>query len=206
MQFGLTSGVAVALGIAGLALVSVLPTCLYLYVEPRGRRLWAREGDSVATRRAPGVVRASAWLSFVLGQLAIPWLLVPVACGVLLYLQAKLGIWRPVGMAATAAAGVMGVIQSVLAFRLLPLGVKLLMRDVPACVRASRRARFFALANALVLGGAVVLGWAAHVPGLVNPWLGAALDWAALRPVMIYGAACVVHSLVLGRCARAAQT
>jgi hypothetical protein len=201
MKFGL-----MALAFAGVALVGLLPTCLYLYVEPRGRKLWAREGDNAATRRAPPLVRVTAWLSFVLGQLAIPWMLVPVACAVLLYLQAKLGIWKPIGMATTAAAGVAGILQSLLALRLLPLGVKLLMRDARACARTSPRARFFATANASVLAGALALGWVAHVPGLVNPWLRTALDWAALRPVMIYGAACVVHALLLGRCARAAET
>lgn len=50
MRFGLTLGI-----VAGLALVSLLPTGLFLYVEPRGRKLWAREGDTPATRRAPKV-------------------------------------------------------------------------------------------------------------------------------------------------------
>ncbi len=203
MKFGLTLGAA----LLGLAVLSLVPTGLYLYVEPRGRKLWARGGDSPATRRAPLLIRFGAWLSFALGQLAIPWLLVPVGCAVLLYLQAKLGIWKPLGMASTAAAGVLGVVQSVLALRLLPLGVRLLMRDSAACARAGSWARFATIANAAVLGSAGALGWAmAHIPGFVNPWLAAALDWAALKPVMIYGAACLVHALVLGPRARAART
>jgi hypothetical protein len=202
MKFGLTLGVLVA----GLALVSVLPTCLYLYVEPRGRAMWARDAQDAANRRAPVLVRLSAWMSFVIGQLAVPWLAVPIACGVLLYLQAKLGIWKPAGMAATAAVGVMALVQAVLAFRLLPLGIRLLMRDAKAGARAGARDQFAALANASVLGATGALGWVmAHVPGLVHPWLATALGWAGVRPVMVYGAACLLHSLALGACARATQ-
>jgi hypothetical protein len=203
MRFGLTFGIATA----ALALLSVLPTCLFLYVEPRGRKLWAREGDSPSTRRAPALVRATAWMSFLLGQLAIPWLVIPVVCGALLYLQARLGIWKPVAMASTATAGVLALFQTVLAIRLIPLGVRLLMRNADGCAQAIRRARFAAIANASVLGGAAALGWAmANVPRFVNPWLGTALDWAVLRPEMVYGGACLLHALVLGQCARAAET
>jgi hypothetical protein len=202
MKFGLTFGVVAA----GLAVLCLLPTCLYLYVEPRGRAMWAREGEAAAKRRAPALVRVSAWLSFVIGQLAIPWLAVPIACGVLLYLQAKLGIWKPVGMAATAAVGVMALVQALLSLRLLPLGVRLLMRDAKACARAGARAQFAAVANASVLGTTAALGWVmAHVPGLVHPWLATALGWAGVRPVLAYGVLCLVHSLVLTQCARAAK-
>jgi hypothetical protein len=203
MRFGLTFGIATA----ALALLSVLPTCLFLYVEPRGRKLWAREGESPSTRRAPGLVRATAWMSFLLGQLAIPWLVIPVVCGALLYLQARLGIWKPVAMASTATAGVLALLQTVLAIRLIPLGVRLLMRNADGCAQAIGRARFAAIANASLLGGAATLGWAmANVPRFVHPWLGTALDWAVLRPEMVYGGACLLHALVLGQCARAAKT
>lgn len=202
MRFGLTFGI-----IAGLALASLLPTCLFLYVEPRGRTLWAKEGDSPSTRRAPALVRASAWMSFLLGQLAVPWLLIPVVCGVLLYAQARLGIWKPGAMACTAAAGVLALLQAVLAIRLVPFGVRLLMRDARSVSLIGPRARFAAVANASLLGAAGVLGWAmASVPRFVHPWLGTALDWGVLRPEMAYGGACLIHALVLGQCARAART
>jgi hypothetical protein len=203
MRFGLTFGIAAA----ALALASVLPTCLFLYVEPRGRKLWAREGDSPSTRRAPAIVRATAWMSFLLGQLAIPWLVIPVVCGVLLYLQARLGIWKPVAMASTATAGVLALVQTALAVRMIPLGVRLLMRDARTGSVAASQARFAAIASASVLGGAATLAWAmANVPRFVNPWLGTALDWAVLRPEMVYGGACLIHALVLGQCARMAKT
>jgi hypothetical protein len=202
MRFGLTFGI-----VACLALASLLPTGLFLYVEPRGRNLWAREGDSSSTRRAPALVRATAWMSFLLGQVAIPWLLLPAVCGAFLYLQARLGIWKPLAMASTATAGVLALVQAALAMPLIPLGVRLLMRDAGACARASSRARFVAMANVGILGAAVTLEWAmAHVPKFVHPWLGTALDWAVLRPEMLFGGACLVHALVLGRCARAANT
>jgi hypothetical protein len=203
MRFGLTFGIVAA----ALALASVLPTCLFLYVEPRGRKLWAREGDSPSTRRAPAIVRATAWMSFLLGQLAIPWLVIPVVCGVLLYLQARLGIWKPVAMASTATAGVLALVQTALAVRMIPLGVRLLMRDARTGSVAASQARFAAIASASVLGGAATLAWAmANVPRFVNPWLGTALDWAVLRPEMVYGGACLIHALVLGQCARMAKT
>jgi hypothetical protein len=202
MRFGLTLGI-----VAGLTLVSLLPTGLFLYVEPRGRRLWAREGDTPATRRAPAVVRATAWLSFLLGQLAIPWLLIPALCGGLLYLQARFGLWKPIWMASTATGGVFALVQAMLALRLIPLGVRLLMRDERSCKVAGARARFAAVVNAGVLGGAGALGWAmGNVPKFVHPWLGMALEWGVLRPEMIFGGACVIHALVLARCARTAKT
>jgi hypothetical protein len=193
--------------VAGLALVSLLPTCLFLYVEPRGRNLWAKAGDSPSTRRAPAVVRATAWLSFLVGQLAIPWLVIPVVCGALLYLQARLGMWKPVALASTALGGVLALVQAGMAISLLPLGVRLLMRDARACERAGARARLAAIVSVSVLGGAGALGWAmTHAPKLVHPWLGTVLDWAVLRPEMIYGGACLIHALVLAQCVRAAKT
>jgi hypothetical protein len=197
-------GITVTAAILGVLFAAILPTCLYLYVEPRGRRQWAALGDSPATRKAPPLVRFTAWLSFLVGQLALPWLLVPAACAVLLYLQTKLGVGRPVGMAATVAVGVGALVQSLLALRLLPLGVRLLARDAKLSARASGRARLHALVSAAVLGGCGLLSWAmATVPNFVHPWLRTALVWTALRPVMAYAAVCLLHAMLLGRCARA---
>jgi hypothetical protein len=197
---GLTLGVSVL----AAALAAILPTCLYLYVEPRGRRQWAVAGDTPAHRKAPLVVRLTAWLSFGVGQLALPWLLVPVACAGLVYVQAKLGVLRPVGLAVTLAAGVAAVAQSWLAIRLLPLGVRLLARDAKLCAGIAGRARWNAGLSAAVLASSLALSWAmTALPGLVHPWLRAALAWTALRPVMAYAAVCLLHAILLGRCARA---
>ncbi|HTB76863.1 MAG TPA: hypothetical protein VK762_26640 [Polyangiaceae bacterium] len=202
MRFGLTFGI-----VACLALASLLPTGLFLYVEPRGRNLWAKAGDSPSTRRAPALVRVTSWMSFLLGQVAIPWLLLPAVCAAFLYLQARLGIWKPVAMASTATAGVLALVQAALAIPLIPLGVRLLMRDAGACDRAASRARFVAMTNAGILGAVVALEWAmVNVPRFVHPWLGTALDWAVLRPEMMFGGACLAHALLLGRSARAAKT
>src|SRR5215472_1850515 len=121
--FGPPATIVVPSVILGALLAGVLPTCLYLYVEPRGRLSWGAAGDTRATRRAPVIVRFTAWSSFVVGQLALPWLLLPAACALILYLQAKIGVGRTVGSAATVIVGVMAIIQSLLAFRLLPLGI-----------------------------------------------------------------------------------
>jgi hypothetical protein len=173
-------------------------------VEPRGRVQWATAGDTPGQRRAPLVVRITAWLSFVVGQLALPWLLVPAACAVLLYLQTKLGAGRPIGLTVTVTVGLAALVQSLLALRLLPLGVRLLAHDARAATQAAAGARTHGLVSAVVLGGCVVLSWAlATVPSFVHPWLRVALVWGALRPVMAYAALCLFHAALLGRCARA---
>ncbi len=192
------------LGVCAALAVATLPTCLYLYVEPRSRLHWARPGDTPESRRAPLGVKVGAWLSFAVGQLAVPWLLVPAICGGLVYVQARLGIARAPGVAVTAALGVMAIAQGLLALRLLPLGVRLLMRDARACARVRRHARTNAWVSAGVLAASVVLGGAmTFVPGFVHPWLRATLVWTALRPVQIYAAVCLVHAGILAGCARA---
>jgi hypothetical protein len=194
-------GLTLIAALLAVLFAAILPTCLYLYVEPRGRTQWAVAGDTPAKRRAPGLVRLTAWLSFAVGQLAIPWLLIPATCAALLYVQTKLGMARPLGLGITVAVGVAALVQSVLALRLLSLGVRLLARDARACAGARARARWNVLASVVILGGAFLLSWAMHVPSFVHPWLRAALEWTALRPVMAYAAVCLVHALLLGRCA-----
>jgi hypothetical protein len=199
--FGPPSAIIITAAVLGALLAAVVPTCLYLYVEPRGRLSWGVAGDTRATRRAPLLVRCTAWLSFAVGQLAIPWLLLPATCAVLLYLQAKLGVGRVAGPAATVMVGGMAIAQSVLAARLLPLGVRLLIRDRRAEARIGRVARRNALANVLLLGLALLASWAmGSLPGLVHPWLRVVLSWTALRPVMAYAAIGLVHALMLSQC------
>ncbi|MDP9151925.1 MAG: hypothetical protein M3O36_18535 [Myxococcota bacterium] len=199
----LLAGPGTILAVVACALIAaVLPTALYLYVEPRVRARWGLAGDRAGTRRAPRLVRFTAWLSFVVGQLALPWLAVPIACSGLLYLQAKLGVARPFGLVATLSIGVMAFVQSLLALRLLPLGVRLLARDARLLATLRERARWSAGASSLVLGGCAMLGWVMTVaPGFVHPWLRTALVWSAVRPAMAYAAACLLHALLLGRCA-----
>jgi len=197
-------GLTVTAAVLAFLFAAILPTCLYLYVEPRGRRQWATAGDTPANRRAPALVRFTAWLSFVVGQLAIPWLLVPAACGVLLYLQTKLGVGRPVGLGVTGAVGVAALLQSISSLRLVPLGVRLLSRDSRTAARATQGARWNALLSTGVLGGCLLLSWTmTTVPGFVHPWLRVALVWTALRPVMAYALLGLFHAVLLGRCARA---
>jgi hypothetical protein len=173
----------VLIALVGL-LGTVIPSILFWYIEPRGRRQWGIEGDSAANRRAPFLVRATAWLSFFVGQLAVPWLIVPGVCTVLLYLQVKLGIVRPAGMAVTVGVGGAALLQALLAMRLWPLGVKLLMRDGHLCSTLARRSRTNAFVSLALLGAMSLLGWAMfNVPHFVHPWLRPVLLWTAVRPV-----------------------
>jgi hypothetical protein len=203
-SFSLPLSVLVAAASVGAVLAAILPTCLYLYVEPRGRRQWASGNEAARARKAPALVRLTAWLSFAIGQLAIPWLLVPVACAGLLYVQAKLGVLRPVGLGVTVAVGLAGLVQTVLAVRLLPLGVRLLARDAKLVRVVGATARANGLASAALLAGGLTLSWAmTALPSFVHPWLRVALAWTALRPVMAYAAVCLLHAMLLGRCDRA---
>jgi hypothetical protein len=191
---------AIAAGL-GAMLLGLLPTCLYRYVEPRGRVQW---GDDEGRRRAPAIVRAAAWSSFAVGQLAVPALAVPVACGGLVYLQAQLGVVRPVGLVATVVLGVLALAQSVFAASLVPTGIRLLMNDASAAARLPGRARLLAVVSGAILGGCLVFGWSmTSLPGLVHPWLRAALVWTALRPVELFAALCLLQAFVLGQSARA---
>lgn len=197
------TGIVVIAVVLSAVLIAVIPTCLYLYVEPRGRRSWAAANDAGVKRRAPPLVRWTAWLSFAVGQLALPWLLVPGACAVLVYLQAKLGVGRGFGWVATVFAGTMAIAQFLLALRLLPLGVRLLARDASLVTRVAHLARRNAMANAMLAGLALAMSFAmASAPGLVHPWLRAVLSWTALRPVIAYAALGLVHALMLGQCGR----
>jgi hypothetical protein len=201
------TGVTVGAAVFAALLFAILPTCLYLYVEPHGRLRWAVPGDTPGSRRAPRMVRTVAWLSFALGQLGIPWLLVPLACVGIGYAQTKLGLGRPIGLGSVltlAAVAAMALVESFLALRLFPFGVRLLARDASACEAIERRARSGVLAAMFVLAGCYLVRWAvSSVPGLIHPWLRGAFLWAALGPVMGYALACLLHSILLGRCARA---
>ncbi len=189
------AGVVMALGSA------ILPTCLYLYVEPRGRIHWAEAGDTPMSRRAPAIVRVAAWSSFAVAQLALVSALVPIACGILLYLQAKLGAMRSGGFFVTAATLGLSVGQIVASLRLLPFGVHLLVRNARTCARARSLARGHALVSAAILASAgSFAGLMASLPRWIHPWLRTALEWSALWPLLAYAAVCLGHALLLGQC------
>ncbi len=58
--FTLPTGLTITAGVLAFLFAAILPTCLYLYVEPRGRRQWATAGDDPKKRRAPILVRFTA--------------------------------------------------------------------------------------------------------------------------------------------------
>jgi hypothetical protein len=199
-HFPLATAIVAAI-LCGL-FAAILPTCLHRYVEPRGRLSWGTPGDSRGARRAPFLLRSTAWLSFALGQLALPCLLVPAGCAGLLYLQTKLGVAHPLGVAATIAFGTTALFQSLLACRLLPLGVRLLMRDARLEKSLARLAKTNAMASGLLLAMGAVLSLVMRaVPGSVHPWLRAALVWSAVRPVILCAFLFLLHALMLDRCA-----
>jgi hypothetical protein len=203
LGFSLPAGLTVAVLLLGALLGAILPTCLYVYVEPRGRRQWATAGDSPSARKAPLLVRFTAWLSFVIAQVALPLLLVPVTCGGLLYVQIRLGALSPIGLGATAALGLAALVQAVLALRMVPLGVRLLARSASESKRAAGVARFQGVVNGIVLSGTLALGWAmSTIPGFVRPVLRHTLEWTALRPVAAFAVVCLLHALLLGRSGR----
>ena len=151
--------------------------------------------------RAPVLVRLAAFASFALGQLALPWLLIPALCVGFLVLQAKLGLVRPVPALAVGSLAGMGFAQAALAVRLIPLGVQLLMNSERLWGRLRAVARMLGMAHGAVLGlSALVAFGIGAVPGAVHPWLRVALDWAALKPVMACAAAGVLHAVLVDRC------
>ncbi len=160
-------------------------------------------GDTPSTRRAPWLVRATAWSSFALGQMALPWLLVPVACAALMWLQVKLAVGRPTSLGITALLGVLALVQAVSALRLLPLGVRLLARDARVVAGAAARGRRSAILQIVVLAAALGLGWAMQtMPFLVHPVLRATLVWTLVRPIVVFGGLGLLHALLLTQSAR----
>jgi hypothetical protein len=193
--------IPIVAALLGVLIAGLLPTCLYLYVEPRGRLAWGTAAGR--NGRAPILVRVAAWASFALGQVAVPWLAIPALCIGFLVLQAKLGLVRPAPALAIGSLAAMGLVQATLAVRLIPLGVQLLMHSDRAWARLRVIARTLGVAHGAVLAASALVGLGiGAVPGVVHPWLRVALDWAALRPVMACAAAGVLHALILDRCAR----
>jgi hypothetical protein len=196
----MTPALAAAIAL-GVFLFSVIPTVTLLYVEPKGRRHWAVAGDDPNKRRAPILVRLTAWLSFAVGQTSLLWLALPASCVGLIYAHAKLGAGKPVGLFILGLLAVATLLQAILSFRLLPLGVRLLVRDAKAAGQARARGRRNAVASVLFLALSFALGWALMtIPGLLNPWVRTAVMYAVLRPMGAYAAMCLVHALLLSRC------
>src|SRR4051812_30867932 len=118
--------------ILGLILFSIFPTVTYLYVERRARPHW---GD-LAAKRAPGVVRATAWTSLALGQLGIVWLVFPVVCGGLVYALSRVGHGGTMGYGLILGLGALALIQAITALGLVPFGIRVLARSSTVRVKA----------------------------------------------------------------------
>lgn len=189
--------VAAALAFSFFAIV---PTATYLYVEGRARRHWLDAAKS--RQRAPILVRAAAWWSLAVGQLAIPILSVPATCGGVVFMLAKLGKANVSGTALLVVLGVAALAQAVFAFRLFPFGIRLLARDAKLKAGGARFAASFGAVQALAFGAAALNYALLRVPGFLNPIVRTTIYYGAILPVAALAAVGLALAAV---CARASK-
>jgi hypothetical protein len=177
---------------------SIVPTATYIYAERRSRPHWAdAESSSAGSARAPIAVRLAAWGSLALGQLAIPWLLVPAVSVLVLLGLSQVGAATTTIWIALSGLALAALLQSFVAFRLFPFGIRLLARD------KSIRARSRSVAGMLVgvnVGALVAAGLAfavIHLPRFVPPNLAMALRLGIVLPVAIFGALGLASALLV---------
>ena len=203
-------------GVFAFLMLSIVPTATYLYVERRCRRHWIETKDAshvsfaVAAGRAPRtraplLVRIAAWWSMAVGQLAIPWLVVPGACGLVLYTLAKVGRSSFSSSALIVGLGVAALLQSIFVFRLFPLGIRLLARDAKARARTRSVAVSLAVVNLLALAMSGLTYALLHVPGFLNPIVRVTLFYGAVIPIAVFAVLGLVQSLVVARAGRAVE-
>jgi hypothetical protein len=174
---------------------SIVPTATYVYAERRSRLHWA---DATSSRtKAPITVRLAAWGSLALGQLAIPWLLVPVACVVVLLGLCKVGAATTTLWVVLSTIAVVAALQSVVAFRLFPFGIRRLAHDKKIGARSRSVSAMLVGVNLAALG-AVALGFAlVHIPSVVHPILAKVLQVGVLWPVAFFGALGIASALLV---------
>ena len=200
-------------GVFAFLMLSIVPTATYLYVEKRCRRHWSSAANAAFTGvagkevriRAPLFVRAAAWWSMAVGQLAIPWLIVPGACAAILYTLAKVGRSSFSGTALIAGLGVVAVLQSIVVFRLFPLGIRLLARDAKSRARARSVAVSLGFVSLLALGMTGVTYMLLQVPGFLNPIVRVTLLYGVVTPIAVFAVLGLVQSVVVARAGRAVE-
>ena len=200
-------------GVFAFLMLSIVPTATYLYVEKRCRRHWSSAANATFTGvagkavriRAPLFVRAAAWWSMAVGQLAIPWLIVPGACGAILYTLAKVGRGSVSATALIAGLGVVALLQSVVVFRLFPLGIRLLARDAKSRARARSVAVSLGFVSLLALAMTGLTYMLLQVPGFLNPIVRVTLFYGVVIPIAVFAALGLVQSVVVARAGRAVE-
>jgi hypothetical protein len=180
---------------------AIVPTATYLYTERRTRPNWveasAAGGAKAGRVRAPIAVRLAAWGSLALGQLAIPWLIVPAACAVVLFGLGQVGAATTTLWIVLPFLGVAAVLQSIVAFRLFPFGIRLLARDKSIAARSRSVAGMLVAVNLVALAAAG-LGFALiHVPRFVHPVLAMVLRVGIVLPVAFFGALGLASALLV---------
>jgi hypothetical protein len=190
--------VPIVAAVLGLLFFSIFPTVTYLYVEKRARPHW---GD-VAGKKAPAVVRATAWASLALGQLGLIWLVLPVVCGGLVYGLARIGHGGTTWYAAIVALGVLALLQSITSFGLVPFGIRVLARNSSMREKAKTLSRGIGLANGAALAMAGLTYGMMLIRGGLNPIIKVGLVYGVALPVALYA----VLSLLLAGMMSAAAT
>jgi hypothetical protein len=190
--------VPIVAAVIGLLFFSIFPTVTYLYVEKRARPHW---GD-VPGKKAPGIVRATAWVSLALGQLGLVWLVLPVVCGGLVYGLSRIGHGGSTWYAAIVGLGVLALLQSITSLGLVPFGIRVLARNSGLRGKAKGLARGIGLANFAALAMAGATYGMMLIRGGLNPIIKVGLVYGVALPVAAYA----VFSLVLaGMMSKAAQ-
>lgn len=183
--------------ILGLLMFAVFPTATYLYVEKRARAHW---GD-LASRRAPGPVRATAWLSLALGQLCILWLLFPVVCGGLVFALSRVGHGGTMGYALILGLGLLALLQALTSFGLIPFGIRVLARGSSMREKASSLSRVVTLVNAAALGTSMFAYAMMYLPGMLHRVIKIGLVFGVALPVGIYALAALILAALMSRAA-----
>jgi hypothetical protein len=182
----------------GLLFFAIFPTVTYLYVEKRARPHW---GD-VPGKKAPGIVRATAWFSLALGQLGLIWLVLPVVCGGLVFALSRVGHGNTAGYAAIILLGVNALLQSIISFGLIPFGIRVLARNSTVRAKARGLSRAIGLVNVAGLGMAATTYGMMLIRGFLHPIIKVGLVYGVALPVAVFS----LLSLVLAGMMSSAAT
>jgi hypothetical protein len=122
---------------------------------------------------------------------------VPAACVVVLVGLSKVGaasatLWGVLGTTALVA-----VLQSVVAFRLFPFGVRLLARDKQIRARARSVAKMLFGVNVAALGAAGLAFVLVHIPSVIHPVLAKVVHVGIVLPVAFFGALGLASALLV---------
>jgi hypothetical protein len=190
--------VPIIAAVVGLLFFSIFPTVTYLYVEKRARPHW---GD-VAGKKAPAIVRATAWFSLALGQLGLIWLVLPVVCGGLVLALSRVGHGGAAGYTAIVLLGVLALVQSITSFGLVPFGIRVLARNSGVRAKARGISRVIGLVNVAALGMAATTYGMMLVRGILHPIIKVGLVYGVALPVSVFA----LVSLVLAGMMSSAAT